>query len=279
MKGEVRHDGWEKTPRGARARIRKGEWTGPTAGLAPGYVQANLVILPEDVADDFEQFCRANPQSLPLLDVTEPGSAAPRRTAPEADLRLDLPRYRVYREGRVDEEPTDIMTLWHADSVAFLIGCSFTFDGLLQARGVPVRHVDLGRNVPMYVTDRNTVPVGRFAGPLVVSMRPIPRKDVDRVANITRSLPDAHGEPIHVGSPGALGIDDLERPEYGESVPIGPDELPVFWACGVTAQAVARQARIERMITHAPGHMFITDIPVRRYRNSDGEITGSSVHL
>jgi len=279
MKGEVRHDGWEKTPRGARARIRRGEWTGPTAGLAPGYVQANLVILPRDLAGNFERFCRANPQPLPLLDITEKGSAVPRKTAPEADLRLDLPRYRVYREGRVDEEPTDIMTLWHADSVAFLIGCSFTFDGLLEARGVPVRHVDLGRNVPMYVTDRHTVAVGRFSGPLVVSMRPIPRKDVDRVASITRSLPDAHGEPIHVGSPEALGIEDLGRPEYGESVPIGPDELPVFWACGVTALAVARRARIKRMITHAPGHMFITDIPAGRYRNSDGEITAPSVYL
>jgi len=248
------------TAREARALIRAGEWTGPTADLAPGYVQANLVVLPGDFAAEFERFCRANPRALPLLDVTEPGSPTPTKIAPESDVRLDLPRYRVYRAGRVDEEPTDIVTLWRADFVAFLIGCSFTFDALLRANGVSVRHLELGYNVSMYVTNRETEPVGRFSGPLVVSMRPIRRDDVDRVVALTRGLPLAHGEPTHVGSPEALEIEDLERPDYGDAVPVREGEVPVFWACGVTAQAAAERSRVPRMITHAPGHMFITDL-------------------
>jgi uncharacterized protein YcsI (UPF0317 family) len=253
---------WGQTAAGARARIRVGGWTGPTAGLAPGYVQANLVVLPGNDAESFERYCRANPRALPLLDVTEPGSASPGRTAPDADIRLDLPRYRVYRNGRLDEEATDIMTLWHADFVAFLIGCSFTFDAMLQSNGIAMRHVDLGCNVPMYVTDRETAPVPPFSGPLVVSMRPIRREDIDRVSEATRSLAQFHGEPIHVGSPELLGISDLQKPDYGDPVPIHQDEVPVFWACGVTAQAAAEHARIRLMITHAPGHMFITDLRV-----------------
>jgi len=274
------HEG--RTASEVRASIRAGEWTGPTAALAPGYVQANLVALPHAQAGDFERFCRANPRALPLLDVTEPGSAVPRRAAPGADIRLDLPRYRVYRNGVLDEAPTDIMTLWHADDVAFLIGCSFTFDAVLRANGIPVRHLELGRNVPMFVTNRETVPVGLFSGPLIVSMRPVPREDVDRVVKLTRDLQirsddrpktrsldvleppwlkhAAHGEPIHIGSPEVLGISDLERPAYGDPVPVRDGEIPVFWACGVTAEAVARRSRIPRMITHAPGHMFITDL-------------------
>ncbi len=275
----------------ARELIRAGGWTGPTAGLAPGYVQANLAVLPADYAGDFERFCDLNAQALPLLDKTEPGSAVPQRTALDADLRLDLPRYRVYREGHLDEEPTDIMTLWHADFVAFLIGCSFTFDAVLRMNGIPVRHVELGCNVPMYVTTRKTVPSGVFCGPLVVSMRPIPRGDIDRVTKLTRDLRidsdermvgdsahgleslqpgrAAHGTPIHVGSPEELGIRDLQHPDYGDPVPIRDDEIPVFWACGVTAQAAAEHARVPLMITHAPGHMFITDLIVTDCFTSD----------
>jgi len=241
--------------------IRAGEWTGPTAGLAPGYVQANLVVLPGRLADEFERFCRANPRALPLVEVTKPGSPIPTQTAPEADLRLDLPRYRVYRDGRLEEEVTDIMTLWHADFVAFLIGCSFTFDAILRAHGISVRHVELDCNVPMYVTNRPTVPAGVFSGPLVVSMRPIRSQELARVADLTRSLALVHGEPVHVGSPKKLGIEDLERPEYGDPVPVRDDEVPVFWACGVTAQAAAQHSRVSLMIAHAPGHMFLTDLP------------------
>ena len=262
MEASVDRKAMMQNPHEARARIRAGEWTGPTADLARGYVQANLVILPADLADDFERFCRANPRALPILEVTEPGSATPARLAPGSDVRLDVPRYRVYRGGRLDEVPTDIMTLWHADYVAFLIGCSFTFDAVLRAHGIPVRHVDLGCNVPMYVTSRAAVPAGVFFGPLVVSMRPIRQSDVDRVVALTRGLPLSHGDPILIGSPEELGINELKRPDYGDAVPVRDDEVPTFWACGVTAQAAAVQSRVPLMITHAPGHMFITDLAV-----------------
>ncbi len=254
---ESNRSGWSASE--ARQRIRAGEWTGPTAGLAEGFVQANLVVVPGELAEDFERFCRANSKALPLLDITEPGSATPDRAAPDADVRLDIPRYHVYRDGRLDETPTDIMTLWHADFVAFLIGCSFTFDAVLRANGIPVRHVELGRNVPMYVSDRPAISVGPFSGPTVVSMRPIRAGDAERVVDLTRNLPLCHEEPIHIGSPEGLGISDLERPDYGDPVPLADGEVPAFWACGVTAQAAARQSRIRLMITHAPGHMFITD--------------------
>jgi len=243
----------------ARSSIRAGEWTGPTAGLAPGFVQANLVILPGAHADDFTAYCRANPRVLPLLEVCQPGSPVPLASAPSADLRIDLPRYRVFRDGIAIEEPTDVMTLWHDDFIAFLFGCSFTFDAVLASRGIAVRHAELGRNVPMYVTNRSTEPAGVFSGPLVVSMRPIPRNAVERVVELTGRLEIAHGEPEHVGSPAELGISDLGVPDYGDPVPVGKDEIPVFWACGVTGQAAIERSRIPFAITHAPGHMFITD--------------------
>lgn len=246
----------------ARRRIRAGEWTGPTASLAPGFVQANLVVLPEKFAEDFHDFCRANPQALPLLGVTQPGSPIPVKLAPSADLRTDLPRYRLYRLGRLIEEPTDIVTLWHADFVAFLIGCSFTFDSVLQQHGVPVRHLQRGGNVPMYITNRMMNPTGTFSGPLVVSMRPIREIDISSVTDLTRRMPSAHGEPIQIGSHDQLGIDDLCRPDFGDPVTIQDGEIPVFWACGVSAQAVALHTEIPLMITHAPGHMFITDLRV-----------------
>ncbi len=263
-----------------RERIRAGELTGPTAGFAPGLLQTNLVILPRAQASDFRNYCRANPHALPLLEVTDPGCPTPRRLAPTADLRVDLPRYRLYRHGDVVDEPTDIVRLWHHDLVAFLLGCSFTFDAVLEAHGIPVRHLRLGTNVPMYVTDRRTIPAGAFAGPLVVSMRPIAAKRTHQAVALTRSVrlrplgatrpasetapfdataSIAHGEPIHVGDPAVLGIADLDRPSYGDPVPIEAGEVPMFWACGVTAQAAGRACRIPWMITHAPGHMFITD--------------------
>lgn len=247
----------------ARTWIRAGEWTKPTAGLAPGFVQANLVIVASEIADDVEAYCRANPRALPLLERTATGSPVPARLAPSADLRTDLPRYRVFRDGRVIEEPAEVMTLWHDDFVAFLLGCSFTFDGLIAAHRIPVRHVELGRNVPMYITNRATEPAGVFSGPLVVSMRPIARDAVEHVVRLTRSLPLAHGEPIHIGTPEKLGIESIEVPTYGDPVPIAQDEVPVFWPCGVTAQAAIEHSRIPFAITHAPGHMFITDLPWR----------------
>jgi uncharacterized protein YcsI (UPF0317 family) len=245
----------------ARAAIRRGDWTGPTAGLAPGYTQANLVMLPEADAFDFLCFCVRNPKPCPVLEVTDPGSAEPAGTAPGADLRTDVPRYRVYRDGEPGGEPTDVRDEWRDDLVAFLIGCSFTFERALLAEGLPVRHVEQGVNVPMYRTSRDCVPAGRFAGPLVVSMRPMTPEQAIRATQITSRYPTVHGAPVHVGDPAQLGIADLATPDYGDPVEIRPGEIPVFWACGVTPQAVAAASRPELMITHAPGHMFVTDVP------------------
>jgi uncharacterized protein YcsI (UPF0317 family) len=246
-------------PSEMRARIRRGEWAGPTVGCCDGYVQANLVVLPRTLARDFLLFCERNPAPCPLLEATEPGEFEPRDTAPGADLRTDLPRYRVYRNGELDEEVTDLLRLWNRDLVSFLLGCSFTFDDLLARAGIPVRHREDGRNVSMYVTNRPCAPAGRFAGPMVVSMRPIPSQLVARATSITSRMPFAHGAPVHAGDPGAIGISDLSHPDFGDAVTIGSDEIPVFWACGVTPQAVAMASKPDLMITHAPGHMFITD--------------------
>ena len=243
----------------ARARIRTGEWTGPTPALAPGAVQANLAILPASWADDFALLCDRNPRPLPLIERTEVGSVVPTETAPSGDLRVDVPRYRVYRDGRLAEEVDDLRGLWRDDFVAFLLGCSFTFDSILARAGIDVRHLTCDCNVPMYITSRSTVAAGRLHGPLVVSMRPICTHEIDRVVVLTGRLAAVHGAPVHVGDPAELGIRDIGSPDYGDAVPINPDEVPAFWACGVTAQAVAAASRVPLMITHAPGHMFITD--------------------
>jgi uncharacterized protein YcsI (UPF0317 family) len=223
-------------------------------------VQANLVVLPRRLAEDFLPFCERNQAACPLLETTDPGEVEPRDTAPGADLRTDLPRYRVYRRGTLSEETTDLLRFWSDDLVSFLLGCSFTFDDLLEKAGIPLRHRQAGRNVSMYVTHRSCAPSGVFAGPLVASMRPIPKGLVERARDITANLPLAHGAPVHVGDPRELGIADLGRPDFGEAVPIGADDVPVFWACGVTPQAVAMEAKPELMMTHAPGHMFVTDL-------------------
>jgi uncharacterized protein YcsI (UPF0317 family) len=248
------------TPGEAREAIRAGDWTGPTAGLATGHVQANLVVLPAADAFDFLRFCVRNPKPCPVLEVAEPGSPEPSMTAPGADLRTDLPRYRVLRDGAVAGEPTDVVDEWREDLVGFLLGCSFTFERALLAEGIPVRHLEQGVNVPMYRTTRPCEPAGRFAGPLVVSMRPMTPGEAIRATQVTARYPSVHGAPVHVGDPAALGIDELAAPDYGDAVEVGPGEVPVFWACGVTPQAVAEAVRPELMITHAPGHMFVTDL-------------------
>ena len=242
-----------------REAVRAGEHTGPTAGLAPGATQANLVALPEADAFDFLRFCVANPKPCPVLDVTDPGSPEPAQMAPGADLRTDVPRYRIWRDGELAEEPTDAREHWRDDLVAFLIGCSFTFERALLAEGLPIRHVEQGVNVPMYRTSVDCTPAGRFSGPLVVSMRPMTPPQAIRATQITSRYTPVHGAPVHVGDPAALGIADLGAPDYGDAVEIRDGELPVFWACGVTPQAVAVASRPELMITHAPGHMFVTD--------------------
>ncbi len=247
-------------PAEVRAAFRRNEWVRPTAGLAKGFVQANLVVLKKEMAFDFLLFCVRNPKPSPFLDVTEPGSPVPRLVAPEADLRTDLPRYRIYRHGELVEEVTDIQSYWEEDLVAFLLGCSFTFEQALLGNGSPVRHIEEKRNVPMYRTNIPCVPAGRFKGPMVVSMRPIPERDVVRAVQVTSRFPAVHGAPVQIGNPEAIGIRDLSRPDFGDPVTIRKGEVPVFWACGVTPQAVAMEVKPDFMITHAPGHMFITDL-------------------
>lgn len=243
-----------------RRACRTGDWSGPTCGLAEGFAQANLVVLPADWAYDFLLFCRRNPKPCPLLEVTESGSFRPSTLAPDADLRTDLPQYRVWEHGELVEEAVSIEHRWRDDLVAFLIGCSFTFETTLVRAGVPVRHLELGCNVPMYRTNVACRTAGRFHGPLVVSMRPLSPADAIRAVQITSRFPDVHGAPLHLGFPEQIGISDLSRPDYGDPVPIAAGELPVFWACGVTPQAAAIASRPPLMITHSPGCMFVTDI-------------------
>jgi uncharacterized protein YcsI (UPF0317 family) len=242
-----------------RASIRRGEHAGPTGGLAPGYVQTNLVILPEDYAFEFLKFCVRNPKPCPALEVTDVGSPIPPSMAPEADLRTDVPRYRVYESGDIIDEPTDIRSYWRDDLVSFLIGCSFTFERALLGAGLYLAHLDQGRNVPMYVTGRECVASGPFVGPMVVSMRPYRAGEIPLAVSVSGRYPTMHGAPVHVGDPEALGVRDLDEPEFGDPIEIARDQIPVFWACGVTPQAVAMKARPPLMITHSPGHMFITD--------------------
>ena len=249
------------TGRDVRRACRAGELTTQTSGLAPGFAQANLAILPRDLAFDFLQFCRRNPKPCPLLDVTEPGNPVPAALASDADLRTDLPRYRVWQNGELIEEPTAIMRWWRDDLVSYLIGCSFTFEAPLLRAGVPVRHIELGCNVPMYRTNIPCAPAGPFHGPMVVSMRPLKPADAIRAVQITSRYPGVHGAPVHLGRPEQIGIRDLARPDFGDPIPIAPDELPVFWACGVTPQSVIMAAKPPLAITHSPGCMFVTDIP------------------
>jgi uncharacterized protein YcsI (UPF0317 family) len=244
----------------ARAQIRGGDHIGPTGGLAPGFAQANLVVLPADNALDFVRFCVRNPKPCPLLEVTDTGSPRP-TLAPHADLRTDLPRYRVFRDGEVIDEPIDVTRYWRDDLVGFLLGCSFTFEWALAAAGLPLAHQAQGVNVPMYVTNRRCVSARPFQGPMVVSMRVFAPNDIRRAVEISGRFPAMHGGPVHIGDPAALGIADLSAPDFGDPIRIDPDEVPVFWACGVTPQAVARAARPSLAIFHAPGHMFITDRP------------------
>lgn len=249
------------SPKEVRALARRGELVRPTAGLAPDYAQANLVVLPEDLAFDFLLFCQRNPRPCPVLEVLEPGGHEPALTAQGADLRVDLPLYRIYRHGELEAEETDITGHWHNGLVCFLLGCSFTFESALTRAGIRLRHAVEGKNVAMYVTSIESFPAGRFSGPIVVSMRPIHESNVVRTVQITSRFPAAHGAPLHIGNPEKIGISDIKHPDYGDYVEIEKDEVPVFWACGVTPQAAAVRARPPLMITHSPGHMFVTDIP------------------
>ncbi len=244
------------TPADARGRFRAGLQV-PTAGWCDGWAQANLVAVPADLAFDVLLFAQRNPKPCPVLDVGEPGETS--LALLDGDVRTDLPAYRVFVDGELVEEVADATPFWRDDLVTFLVGCSFTFEDALVRGGVPVRHVEQGRNVPMYRTSVPCRPAGRMSGPLVVSMRPVPASQVSDAVRITSRYPAVHGAPVHVGDPGAIGITDLERPDYGEAVDVRPGEVPVFWACGVTPQAAIAASRPAFAISHAPGHMAITD--------------------
>jgi len=243
-----------------RLRIRAGDFSGTTAGLAPGNVQANLVILPMALAHDFLRFAQANPKPCPVLAVSEPGDPRLPGLGADLDIRSDLPRYRVWRRGELVEEPFDLFDVWGDDLVSFALGCSFSFEEALVEDGIELRHITCGSNVPMYRTNIPCAPAGPFAGPLVVSMRPLKPNDAIRAIQITSRFPSVHGAPIHIGLPEMIGIKDLAKPDYGDAVPVESDELPVFWACGVTPQAVIAEVRPDFSITHAPGCMLITDL-------------------
>lgn len=246
--------------RSVRLLARSGRLQGPTAGLANGFVQANLAILPKALADDFLRFCQRNPKPCPLLSVSDPGDPRLPGLGGDLDIRTDVPRYRVWKHGELLDEPTDIRSHWRDDLVSFAIGCSFSFEEALMEEGIEVRHVAQGVNVPMYRTNVATQPAGRFSGPLVVSMRPFRAADAIRAIQITSRYPAVHGAPVHIGDPALIGITDLGRPDYGDAVRVASDEIPVFWACGVTPQSVAAASRPEFCITHAPGHMLVTDL-------------------
>ncbi len=247
------------SPAEFRHLVRSGEFRGSTAGVCRGYAQANLVILPESYAYDFLVYAHRNPKPCPVIDVTDPGDPHPPWAAPGADLRTDLPAYRIYGGGRLEGEARSIQDIWQHDMVSFLLGCSFTFERALMAAGVPVRHMELNRTVPMYVTSLMTMPAGRFQGPVVVTMRPIPHHLVTRAVAVTARYTRAHGAPLHIGDPSHLGIESLDRPDFGDAVPIYEGEVPVFWACGVTSQLAVAEANVALAVTHSPGHMLVCD--------------------
>jgi uncharacterized protein YcsI (UPF0317 family) len=245
--------------RAARLAIRKGQHRGPTAGLAPGYVQGNLAILPQALATDFLRFCQRNSKPCPLIGTSAPGDPRVPDLGEDIDIRTDLPRYRVWRHGELVAEPEDITKFWRDDLVSFVIGCSFSFEEALMAEVIVLRHIARGCNVPMYRTSIATSAAGPFHGPMVVSMRPLKPAEAIRAVQITTRFPSVHGAPVHIGKPELIGIGDLNKPDYGDVVPVEADELPVFWACGVTPQSVIVTVKPDFCITHYPGSMLVTD--------------------
>lgn len=247
------------SPQKARLLIRQGEINQPTSGICKGYLQANLAILPKNQAFDFLLFAQRNPKACPILDVTDIGDYEPKIMAKGGDVRTDIPKYRIYKKGVLVEEVPDITDYYRDDFVAFLIGCSFSFEAALINAGIGIRHIEDCHNVPMYLTNIPTVPAGMFHGNMVVSMRPIPYQDVVRAVTVTSRFPAVHGAPVHIGDPTQIGIADIDKPDFGDPSQIKEGEVPVFWACGVTPQAIAMASKPEIMITHSPGYMMILD--------------------
>jgi uncharacterized protein YcsI (UPF0317 family) len=243
----------------ARRAYRAGKY-GSTAGVAPGFVQGNLVILPQSQAADFHRFCQLNPKPCPIIGMSDPGDPRIPSLGLDLDIRTDIPQYVVWNDGEAIDRPAEVMKYWRDDLVSFVIGCSYSFEEAMMADDLPIRHIEQDVLVPMYRTNIECQPAGPFAGPMVVSMRPLKPKDAIRAVQITSRFPSVHGAPVHLGLPHSIGIDDINKPDYGDAVHINDDEIPVFWACGVTPQSVIAAARVPFAITHAPGVMLITDL-------------------
>ena len=243
-----------------RDQIRRGQLRGQTSGLAPGHVQANIVILPRVEAEHFLRYAQRNPKPCPVLAVSEPGDPSQAYLGGDIDIRTDLPSYNVYRNGELMQQCSDIVSLWQDDFVWFAIGCSFSFEEALLSSGIPLRHIEQGKNVAMYRSNIPTQPAGPFAGPMVVSMRPMTAANAIRAIQITTRFPSVHGAPVHFGDPQAIGIADLDQPDWGDPLTLTPGDIPVFWACGVTPQAALKAARPTLCITHEPGCMLVTDL-------------------
>ncbi|MFP6773670.1 MAG: putative hydro-lyase [Alphaproteobacteria bacterium] len=254
----------DASPAHVRGLIRRGEITEQTGGMALGYMQGNLAILPADLALDFARYCQRNPKPCPLVGVTDTGDPMLPTLGRDIDIRSDISAYNVYRNGELADTVNDITDLWRDDLVAFVLGCSYSFEEALLAGGVPMRHLEEDYLVPMYITNIETVPAGPFHGPTVVSMRPMPMEEAIRAVEITARFPMTHGKPVHLGDPAEIGIGSLDRPAWGDVPHIRPGEVPVFWACGVTPQAAVMAAKPPFCITHRPGSMLITDIPSSR---------------
>jgi uncharacterized protein YcsI (UPF0317 family) len=250
---------YQISPSLLRSEIRNGKFKKPTSGFAPGHIQTNVAILPKKYAFDFLLFCQRNPKPCPIIEVLEPGKYEAQLTAPNSDIRSDVPLYRVYEHGILTQETNNITNIWTSDLVTFLLGCSFSFESALKNNGINLAHIKNNTNVSMYITNIPTSPAGMFSGPMVVSMRPIPNNKVIRSVQVTSRFPEVHGAPIHIGNPELIGIDDIYAPHFGDAPELNPGDVPVFWACGVTPQAIAMNSKPSIMITHSPGHMFVTD--------------------
>ncbi len=246
-------------PKQIRKKIREGVIFGNTSGLCPGYVQGNLVILPKEHANDFKEFCLNNTAPCPLLSVSEPGDFVINELGEDIDIRTDVPEYHVFIIGELETTVKDIKYYWQDDFVTFVLGCSFSFEDALIENGIGVRNIEQKKNVSMYKTNIQAISSKFFYSSYVVSMRPIKLEDVDRAVQITSEFPKAHGAPIHIGNPEAIGITDLSNPDFGDAVEVRGDEIPVFWACGVTPQLAIKNAKLPFAITHVPGKMLITD--------------------
>jgi len=265
-----RRDMAHAEPRQVRQHIRSGQFCGQTAGLSLGYLQGNLAILPADLALDFARFCQRNPKPCPLVGVSDTGDPILRTLGEDIDIRSDVPSYNIYRNGELTDQVTDIARLWRDDLVAFVLGCSFSFEEALLAEGVPLRHIETGKTVSMYKTNIDCVPAGPFHGPMVVSMRPLTPADAVRAVEVTARFPMTHGTPVHLGDPAAIGVADIGQPDWGDPTDFETGEIPVFWACGVTPQNVIREAKVPLCITHTPGSMLITDLPSNNIAANDG---------